>query len=170
MVAEIVETKRNEMHLVPIFIKGQKSSGAADWMVVNGYKGIIPLYGVAQSVAASGAEAITYGAATITVAGTATSTSHAVTSATITRTGEPFYILTAGGEIIEVTNDSAPTNASSTWTLRRGCLGTTATATGMANTNVVAIMNIIFLSAALVGPTLIAALPLPNDAGSQMFA
>ena len=82
----------------------------------------------------------------------------------------PFYVLTAGGEIMEVLSETDSTNANSTWTVRRGCLGTTASATGLAATNLVGIMNIIFMGANNVGPNLIVALPLSQDARVQMFA
>jgi len=169
MVAEIVETKWNQMHLVPILVKAQRAA-ANDWVVIDGFKGVIPLNGLGQSIAASLQETLfRYGVATITPTATATDTSIAVTLATITRV-PPFYVLTGGGEIMEVTSETDSTNANSTWTVRRGCLGTTATATGVAATNIVGIMNILFLGANNVGPDMMVLLPLPNDARVQMFA
>ena len=168
MVAEVVETKWNQMHLVPIFIKAQRAT-QLDWIVVEGFKGVIPLQGMGQSVAVSIADTFTYGTATITNTATTTTTSMAVTLGTVTRV-PPFYVLAAGGEIMEVTSETDSTSANSTWTVRRGCLGTTASATGLATTNLVGIMNIVFLGANNVGPDLIVALPLPNDARVQMFA
>ena len=168
MVAEKVETKFNTMHLVPLMIKAQRAA-AGDWIVINGYKGVIPLQGIGQSTAVSLADTFTYGTATITPTATATITSIAVTLGTVTRV-TPFYVLTAGGEILEVVSETDSTNANSTWTCRRGCLGTTASATGLAATNLVGIMNIVFLGANNVGPDMIVALPLPQDSGVQMFA
>lgn len=168
MVAEQVETKFNIMHLVPIMTKAQRAA-AGDWIVYDGEKGVIPLQGIGQSIAVSLADTFTYGTATITPTATATTTSIAVTLGTITRT-PPYYVLTAGGEILEVVSETAANNANSTWTVRRGCLGTTASATGLAATNLVGIMNIVFLGANNVGPDMIVAIPLPKDAGTQLFA
>jgi hypothetical protein len=168
MVAEQVETKFNVMHLVPIMTKAQRAT-AADWIVYDGEKGVIPLQGIGQSIAVSLADTFTWGTATITPTASATETSIAVTLGTVIRT-PPYYVLTAGGEIMEVVSETAPTNANSTWTVRRGCLGTTATTVGVAATNLVAVMNIVFLGANNVGPDLIVALPLPKDAGVRMFA
>lgn len=168
MVAEQVETKFNIMHLVPIMIKAQRAT-QSDWIVIDGEKGVIPLQGIGQSIAVSLADTFTWGTATITPTATATDTSMAVTLGTITRI-PPYYVLTAGGEIMEVTSETAANNANSTWTVRRGCLGTTATTVGVAATNLVAVMNIVFLGANNVGPDMIVVLPLPKDAGVRMFA
>jgi hypothetical protein len=168
MVAEIAETKWNQQHVMPIFIKAQRVT-AGDWIVVNGFKGVLPLQGIGQSTAVSLSDTFTYGVATITPTCTTTTTSIAVTLGTVTRV-PPFYVLTAGGEILEVTSETDSTAAGSTWTCRRGCLGTTASATGLAATNIVAILNIVFMGANNVGPNLIVALPLPNDARAQLFA
>jgi hypothetical protein len=168
MVAEQVETTFNLMHLVPVVMKVQRVT-AGDWVVLEGFKGVIPLQGIGQSIAASLADTFTWGTATITPTCTATTTSIAVTLGTITRT-PPYYVITAGGEIIEVLSETAANNANSTWTVRRGCLGTTATTVGLAATNLVGIMNIVFCGANNVGPDLIIALPLPQDAGTRIFA
>ena len=169
MTAEITEKKFALMHLVPLVIKAQRVT-AGDWIVVDGYKGVVPLMGIGQSVAVSLQEAgFTYGVMTITPTCTTTTTSIAVTSATATRV-PPYYLLTAGGEIVEVISETTPTAATSTLTVRRGCLGTTASATGLAGTNVVGIMNILILGSNNVGPDMIMALPLPNDPGAALFA
>jgi hypothetical protein len=168
MVAEKVETKFSVMHLVPIVISAARTT-AADWIVIDTEKGVIPLQGIGQSIAVSLADTFTWGTATITPTATATTTEIAVTLGTVIRT-PPYYVITAGGEIMEVLSETAPTNANSTWTVRRGCLGTTASATGLAATNLVGIMNIVFLNANNVGPDLIIALPLPKDAGVRLFA
>jgi len=168
MVAEKVETKFSTMHLVPLVISAARAT-QSDWIVINGYKGVIPIQGMGQSIAVSLADTFTWGTATITPTCTTTTTSIAVTLATATRV-PPFYVITAGGEIMEVLSETDSTAAGSTWTVRRGCLGTTASATGLAATNLVGIMNILFLGANNVGPDIILALPLPNDAGVRLFA
>jgi hypothetical protein len=163
MVAEKVETKFSVMHLVPLVISAARTT-AADWIVIDTEKGVIPLQGIGQSVAVSLSDT-----ATITPTCTTTTTSIAVTLGTVTRT-PPYYVITAGGEVMEVLSETAADNANSTWTVRRGCLGTTASATGLAATNLVGVMNIVFLNANNVGPDLIIALPLPKDAGVRLFA
>lgn len=168
MVSEIVEVKWNQQHIMPIYIRAMRAA-AGDWIVLDGFKGVIPLQGMGQSIAVSLQDTFTYGTATITPTCTTTTTSIAVTLGTITRT-PPYYVLTAGGEIMEVLSETAANNANSTWTVRRGCLGTTASATGLATTNLVGIMNIVFMGANNVGPNMIIALPLPQDAGTRMFA
>lgn len=171
MAAAITEKKFALMHLVPLVVKVEELE-TNDWVVLQGYKGVIPLYGMGQSIAASLQNLPIWGAATINNGGTAystTSTSIVVSTAHITRV-PPYYVITAGGEILEVLGETATDNAASTWTVRRGCLGTTASATGLANTNVVGIMNIVVCSANNVGPQTIVVLPLPNDAGTKPFA
>jgi hypothetical protein len=168
MAAEIVEYQFNVMHLVPLMVKAMRAA-AGDWIVLSGFKGVIPLAGIGQSIAASLSETVpTWGVATVTPTCTTSTTEFAVTSATITRK-PPFYVATAGGEILEVISETAADNANSTWTVRRGCLGTTASATGLAATNVVGIMNIIFMAGNNVGPNFQIFYPLPNDPGVKMY-
>jgi hypothetical protein len=167
MVAEITEKKFAIQHLVPILVKAQVAT-QNDWVVLEGFKGVIPIQGMAQSVALSLQETFTFGVATVTPTCTALTTSFAVGTATITRV-PPYYVITASGEIIEVLAETAPTNAVSTWTVRRGCFGTTASATGLAATNIVGIMNILKAGANTVGPHLWLVLPLPNDPGTKLF-
>lgn len=170
--AQITPTGISLQHIMPLLYKAQRGN-AGDWIVIEGYKGVIPLAGMGQSIAASLSESVpTWGVASINNGGdayTATSTSIVVGSATITRKA-PYYLATASGEIMEVLSDSAPGVNAATLTVRRGCLGTTASATGLANTNVLGIMNILFMAANNVGPNFLVLLPLPNDAGAKAFA
>ena len=166
--AEITEAKANIMHLVPQLLKVQVAA-AGDWVVLNDFKGVIPLTGMAQSILTSGEVVVTYGVARVNnpapaVAYSATDTSMVFDECTATRTGKAFYIMTASGEILEVLTDPTPATAVGTWTVRRGVFGTTASATGLADNNYVGIMNIIFLGTNLVGPHILVVLPLPNDA------
>lgn len=169
MVAEIAEKVFNTQHIMPVLAVAQRAA-AGDWVVFSAYKGVIPLGMMGQSIAASLAESVpTWGVATITATETATSTEIVVGTATITRV-PPYYVITAGGEILEVTSETAADNATSTWTVKRGCLGTTATATGLAATNVVGIMNILFMAGNNVGPNVMVLFPLPQDSGTKPFA
>lgn len=163
--AELTEISTNSMHLVPMIIKAQVTT-AGDWVVLDGFKGVVPIAGMAQSILTSGEEALTYGVARIDnggVAYSATSTSIVCDECTITRTGGAFYMVTASGEIMEVLTDATPTTAVGTFTVRRGMFGTTPSATGLANNNYMGIMNMLFLGTNLVGPHIVVAIPLPND-------
>lgn len=168
MAAELTEVSYNAQPVIPIMIRVTRAA-AGDWIVLSGVKGVIPTGSMGTSIAASLQEiAFTYGVATITPTCTATTTSIAVTLGTITRV-PPYYVATAGGEIMEVVSETLPAAAGSTWTVRRGCLGTTASATGLAATNVVSILNILFLGGNNVGNDMIIAYPLPEDPGSSGF-
>ena len=123
------------------------------------------------SNAANVAETWTYGTLTINNGGTAygTTDTSIVVQSGLFGTGTnprvvPYYIRTASGEIIEVTADSAPLTAAGTLTIRRGCLGTTASATGLANTNVVHVLNQIIMTTATVGPVQGVIFPMPDSA------
>ena len=79
----------------------------------------------------------------------------------------PYYILTAGGEVIEVTADTGAATTTGTLTVVRGRLCTTASATGLANGNVCIILNQVFLSSSTVGPALIYASPMTGVTGDS---
>jgi hypothetical protein len=172
MVVELSETKFPVMHLVPMIVKSQVVT-QSDWTVIDGVKGVIPMgLGIAQSILTSGTETMTYGTFHVNGSGqnTTTNTSFICNAGTITRTTTPYYVLTAGGEIMEVVSETDYTNATSTLTVKRGCLGTTASAVGLADTNHIGIMNIIFHGTNLVGPHINVVLPLPNDRNVKLFA
>jgi hypothetical protein len=108
-----------------------------------------------------------YGTATINNGGTAysaTTTSIVVASAFVDRTttGVPYVLRTSSGEYLMVIGDSAPSNAASTLTIIRGAFGSTASATGLANSNTLEFMNILQLSTGT-GITNIWYIPLPAD-------
>jgi hypothetical protein len=167
MVAEIVEVQRNESHLNWIIVKVQGTTAAGgDWAVIDGYKGVIPMRGMAVSINRSAGATPTWGVARIDNIGVAygtTDTTIVCDECTITRTGASFYLITAGGEIMEVINDATPGTAVGTFTVRRGRLGTTASATGLADNNYLGIMNIVFCGQSLAGPHIFPCLALPND-------
>jgi len=145
-------------------------AATSDWITLDNYKGMLVTSVQGFSIAANLRDHVpTYGVATITATETATSTEVVVGTATVTRV-VPFYVMTAGGEVMEVISETDSTNATSTWTVRRGCLGTTATATGLAATNVVAILNMLILPANCLGNTVITGIPLPNEPRAQFFA
>jgi hypothetical protein len=156
-------------HISPIVISVVKAA-TSDWITLNDYKGFLITGVHSFSIAANTADHIpTYGVATITATETATSTEVVVGTATVTRV-VPFYVMTQAGEVLEVISETDSTNATSTWTVRRGCLGTTASATGLAATNVVAILNMVFLPVNTLGNTVITGIPLPNEPEAAFFA
>ena len=115
---------------------------------------------------------LTYGTAAINNAGTAytaTSTTIVIASGAITRV-PPYYIETTSGELIYVLSDSAADNAASTLTVQRGCLGTTASATGLANSNTVYIKNIVVFGQATTGYVTFEFTPMPRNTGAKLFA
>jgi hypothetical protein len=161
----------NFLHEAPQVCMISKAT-QSDWVCLKDYKGVIPLMGMVKA-ATSGANTSentwTYGTVTFAAGATITATSVAATSATIPRgnTSSAFYVLCPTGEIIEVTNDSAPTAATSTFTIRRACLGTTAVAISAGDVG--AIMNILFVGTAGVGKEILAFLPLPNESTAKLF-
>jgi hypothetical protein len=156
--------KHRSIGPVPIDIYVLKNA-QSDWIVIDGVKGVTPLRGFTQTAAANVAETFTHGAMTIDNSGTAytaTSTSITVASAAVTRK-PPYYVATNGGEIMEVTSETLPAAAGSVLTVRRGVLGTTASLTGLAHTNVVSILNMLILGSSSTGPTWIKATPMTGD-------
>ena len=163
------ETAMQNYH-VPHMVVSLIKAATSDWITLDNYKGMLVTSVHGFSIAANLRDHVpTYGVATITATETATSTEIVVGTATVTRV-VPFYVMTAGGEVMEVISETDSTNATSTWTVRRGCLGTTATATGLAATNVVAILNMLILPANCLGNTVITGIPLPNEPRAQFFA
>jgi hypothetical protein len=135
---------------VPVIFSFTKVT-QADWLVFGDYPGVINCRGTLYTGADEAS--LTYGTAAINNGGTAytaTSTSIVIQSGTITRV-PPYYIQTTSGEMILVLAETAAGSAASTLTIKRGCLGTTASATGLANTNTVYIMNIVVFGAATTG-------------------
>jgi hypothetical protein len=156
----------NLQHIMPVTCYLNKAA-QADWMTINGYPGVIPLQATVKltTTGANMTETLfSYGAVTNTTTSAAAITSIAVTGFTNTdRTGAtPFYLLTPAGEIVMVTGDSAPTNANSTLTIQRGCLGTTAGT--ITATDVLAVLNcVIFGIGTAVGKGFFTFLPLPTE-------
>ncbi|GEM_PF-2488617 len=166
----------NLQYVMPIVFKVQKAT-QHDWINLsksgNLIKGVVGVVANTTPVgaAANVAETITYGPCDIDNAGTAytATTTSIVVDGMLYGTGTnpricPYYLLTGGGEILEVIADSLPLTAAGTLTVRRGCLGTTATATGLAQNDRCSILNQIVLTSSTVGFTIGRALPLPEAA------
>ena len=154
----------NTQHVMPVIVT-LTTATSGDWTTLP-YMGFFPLAGTTASIAANAAPAFTYATAAVNNGGaayTATSTSIVVGTAAVTRSATPYYVLTGGGEIMQVISETDRTNAASTWTVRRGCFGTTAIATGLANTNVVHILNMVILTNTPVGITVLYGVPMPDE-------
>ena len=68
-----------------------------------------------------------------------------------------------------VLSETAAGNAASTLTVKRGCLGTTASATGVASTNTVYIMNIVFWGDSTTGFLTGTFLPMPESPDASLL-
>jgi hypothetical protein len=166
--AAIAKTVFNYNGNIPVIFSFTKVT-QADWVVFGDYPGVINCRGTLYTGADEAT--LTYGTAAINNSGTAytaTSTSIVVASGTITRV-PPYYVLTTAGEIMMVLSETAADNAASTWTVKRGCLGTTASLTGVAHTNTVYILNIIVWGAATSGKIHGSFIPLPEQPTPGVF-
>ena len=166
--ASIAKTVFNYNGNIPVIYSFTKAS-TADWVVFGDYPGVIDCRGTLYTGADEAT--LTYGTAAIdnsSTAYTATTTAIVIKSGVITRV-PPYYILTTAGEIMMVMSETAAGSAGSTLTVKRGCLGTTASATGVANNNTVYIMNIIVFGAATSGVITGHFLPMPEQADASLF-
>ena len=166
--ANIAKTVFNYNGIIPVVFSLTKVT-QADWSVFGDYPGVMCLCANMYTGALVGT--LSYGVATILSGSsyTATTTTIQVTSATITRVA-PYYILTTSGEIMMVLSETAAGNAASTLTVKRGCLGTTASATGVVSTNTVYIMNIVFWGDTTTGFLTGTFLPMPEQPDVGLFA
>lgn len=101
---------------------------------------------------------------------TATTTSIVYDGVTHSVSSTSFYIETASGEIIEVIS-SAPAAAAGTLTVKkRGCFGTTASATGLADDNTVYALNALNLGDNQTAAVTLIYKPMPDDPNTPLFA
>jgi len=170
----IAPTMFRTMHITPIIVKAITLT-TGDWINLTGIEGIWGgLFEVASSTnnTAPGAVAWEYGVALVNGLVTSTTATSVIIDganahATITRQ-VPFYGKCKSGEIIEVTGDSAPEDATATWTIRRGCLGTTAAA--LADNDYIEIMNQVTLASTPVGTVTGIVFPMPSEPMAKLFA
>jgi len=163
------------MHLVPSVVFVAKAA-QADYFSFTNYPGVIPVnastFTIVNDTASCVNDTVSYGSGKInnaSTAYTATTTSIVVDSVVATRL-PPYYILTASGEIMYCTADSTPTTTGSTLTVRRGCLGTTASATGVANNDPIYILNQVVMDSSSVGKEILMFYPMPVDPGVKLFS
>lgn len=104
------------------------------------------------------------------VAYTAASTSIVYDGATAdSRLSGGFYVLSTSGEILFVYADSGYAGATGTLTVRRGCLGTTASLTGLADDDVLYVLSSITLSTNSAGIVNFSYYELPSDPGVDYY-
>ena len=163
------------MHLVPLVLKVTTLT-TGDWINIPGVKGVfLPQSFAIQCSTANNAPdlgTVQYGVALSTAAyATVTTTTIAVDGAGADATTVrevPFYAAAKSGEIIEVLSETTPAAATSTWTVRRGCLGTTPTA--IADNDYFCILNQIVIASTRVGAAEVIVFPYPNESDADLFA
>jgi hypothetical protein len=163
------------MHLIPDIVFVAKTT-QNDWMSFTKYPGVLVLsmhgFTVVNNATTNAIDQITYGVGKVNNTGTAytaTTTTVAFDGAVATRL-YPCYIMTSSGEIMYATADSGATSTSGNLTVRRGCLGTTASATGLADNDPLYFLNQVYFSASGVGKVIMMVYPLPQDPGVKLFA
>lgn len=172
--AEITEKKFQRMPGLDIIAK-VKQAEQYDWVILEEYKGVSLL---SARLIAGGAATVVRGQLAVNNASTAyTATSAAIvydlvgiTSNTgINRSAQNFYVQTASGEIIEVYDGDSESSGDTLTVIKRGCFGTTASATGLANDNILYVLNTFLLGDNQTGPIELIVKPLPNDPGVNLF-
>ena len=160
-------------HLVPKLITAQLLT-TLDWINIPDCKGVLIPAPVGTQPAANDTSnnisTTDYGVMYSTAVGTAIQTTLAVDNALADATRPrlpPYYIKMPTGEIAEVTGETTPAGATSTITMRRGVLGTTAGV--IADNDRFSIMNqIVFANGTAVGHMCFMTFEMPNDAGTKL--
>jgi len=164
-------TETNHISLAGVTVLARAVKAAQNDVVVFPYPGVTIL----QATLATGAvEAATrpvlvvnntataYDAATTTIAYDGATAS--------TRPASGYYAMTSSGEILYVEADSGAAAASGNLTVRRGCLGTTPSAIGIADDNTLYVLCSVTLSTAdTTGIVNVTYLPLPEDPGAVIY-
>ena len=162
MASEITPKYYNKQTAIPVVGRFEKAA-TSDWIVLP-YPGVtnmrLTLYTGADDAT------LTYGTITVHNKGTAyTATDTAIIGDAVSPVGAirqcPYYVQTTSGEIMMVIQDTTPTTSTQTLTVIRGCLGTTASLTGLADDAVLYVKNIIVSGAATTGFVDFEFLPMP---------
>lgn len=147
-----------------------------DWVIFEEYKGVTLLS--AKLIGGTAATAVR-GQLAVNNPGTAyTATSNSivydivgVTSNTgIARSTENFYVQTDTGEIMEVYDATATASSGTLKVIQRGCFGTTASADGIADNDILYVMNSFLLGDSQTLPIEMLIKPYPNDPGVYLFS
>lgn len=175
MAAEITEKKFQRMPGMDVIAKVVQTA-QYDWVKFTEYKGISL---ISARLIAGGAAGAVRGQLAVNNTGTAytaTTTSIAydivgVTSNTgIARSSSNFYIQTDTGEIIEVYDATSTASSGTLTVIRRGCFGTTASADGLANNDILYVLNTLVLTDNQTNPIEMLIKPLPNDPEVKLFS
>jgi hypothetical protein len=150
-----------------------KKVNAADWVFLADTGAFNPTCSNitgALDTFAYGTAAAAANSTTGTAVASATGNKLNVTSANTNRiAGQPFYLFDNNtGEMMLVIGDSAPTNATSTFTVIRGCLGTTASAS-LSASDTLYIMNCLVLVTGT-GYETITYIPMPSEPKAVILA
>jgi len=169
--ANLAKTVFNYNGNIPVIFSFTKAA-QSDWTIFGDYTGVIDCRGTLNTGADEGS--LTYGTATAaansttgTAVGSTTGTLLNVTSAKITRV-VPYYLLDQStGEIMFVISETAVGNATSTLTVKRGVLGTTAASITASDT--LSIMNCVIWGASSTGLVTGHFLPMPEQPDVGLF-
>ncbi len=149
---------------------GRVVKSAKDDIIVFGVPGIQDFK---ASLYTGASEAGTYPTLTVNNGGDAyTSESTTIAYDGATADSRPiggYYVLSTSGEILFVYADSGADDVAGNLTVRRGCLGTTASATGLANNDVLYVLCSITLSANTTGIVNFSYYELPSDPGVDYY-
>ncbi len=164
-------TETNHISLAGVTVLARAVKAAQNDIVVFPYPGVTIL----QTTLATGAvEAATRPVLIVNnkeTAYDADTTTIAYDGATASsRPASGYYARTSSGEILYVEADSGSAGTSGNLTVRRGCLGTTPSATGLADDNTLYILCSATLSTTdTTGIVDITYLPLPEDPGAPIY-
>lgn len=172
--AEMTEKKFNRMPGIDVIAKVPQAA-QYDSVVFTEFKGVSLL---SARLIAGGAATVVRGQIAVNNTGTAyTATTTAIvydedgiTSNTgVNRSAENFYIQTASGEIIEVYDATSEASAGTLQVIKRGCFGTTPSATGIANNDILYLLNAFALMDNQTSPIEMLIKPYPNDPEVNLF-
>ncbi len=168
--AAIAETNFNKLPGYLVISRLVKAT-QHDWIVLP-FKGVLPLK---ATLATGGEETLTH--KTLTVKNTETAYDAATTSiaydgaTAASRTATDYYVRSSSGEILLVGADDGAATTEGTLTIKkRGCFGTTAAATGLANDNTLYILQTLTLTGETTGIVDLVYMPLPDDPGVKLYA
>jgi len=166
--AVITETNFNKLPGYLVISRAVKAT--QNDLVVFPFKGVIP---VATLLGAGGVETVAYETLTVNNDGDAyddETLTIAYDGAAAGTRAAPYYVKTTSGEIIEIGADSGEAGATGTLTVKkRGCFGTTPSATGLANNGVLSVLQTLVLTSETLGLVDIVSIPLPDDPGVRLY-
>jgi len=173
--SEVTEKKFQRMPGMDVIAKVTPAE-QYDWVIFKEYKGITLL---TSRLIAGGAAGAVRGQLAVNNGSTAyTATTMAiaydivgVTANTgVPRSDQSFYVETVSGEILEVFDATSDTSTGTLTVIRRGCFGTTPSATGIADNNILYVLNNLVVTDSQTSPIEMLIKPLPNDPEVRLFS